>query len=185
MNKLISISILALILLSSCKDFNDFSPHTQFILKNEQMMFRGIEFDINKATVLETEASEPTEEYPDYLLYNYQLNEQDEPQLELEYFFNNDNRLDMIIAYYTLENEEEKARVFDELIREFTKRFGPGEKDELGWYTWKFKDQIGIPGQIEIILNPENTDGFRGIDIEFVKYYEFEQDMGLEEERAG
>lgn len=172
------------VLVSSCKDFQDFSPHSKLILKNEKMMFRGIEFDKNKATITELESSQPIEEYPDYLRYKYSLEKSDTTELELEYFFNNDNRLDMIIAYYTIENEDVKNKIFDELLREFTKRFGPGEKDELGWYTWKFKDQIGIPGQIEIILNQESNDGFQGIDIEFVKYYEFEQNMSLEDEKA-
>lgn len=174
-----------LLFLSSCKDFTDFSPHTKLILKNEAMMFRGVSFDINKSAVKALEEKEPFEEYPDYLRYKYSPENSKENFLDLEYFFNNDGRLDMIIGYYALADDEEQKVVFDELLREFTRRFGPGEKDELGWYTWKFNDKEGIPGQIEIILNIENTEGYKGIDIEFVKYYEFEKDMSLEEERAG
>ena len=186
MIRLSLISILFSILLFSCKSFEDFSPHTKFILKSEDMMFRGVEFDKGKSTVLEKEGSEPTEEYPDYLRYTSNFENRDDYFFDLEYFFNNDDRLDMIIAYYTLTSEEEQSLVFDELAREFTKRFGPGEKDELGWYTWKFKDNTGLPGQIEIILNTgKNDDGILGVDIEFVKYYDFEQNIDLESERAG
>lgn len=186
MFRLSILSILFTLLFISCKDFEDFNPHTKFILKNEEMVFRGVEFDKDKSVVLEKESGEPVEEFPDYLHYKYNFEENKKQQLELEYFFNSDNRLDMIIAYYKLKDEAEQSLVFDELIREFTKRFGPGEKDELGWYTWKFKDQLGIPGQVEIILNTEKDDANAfGVDLELVKYYDFEQNMELESEREG
>lgn len=186
MLRLSILSILFTLLFASCKDFEDFNPHTKFILKSEEMMFRGIQFDKDKGAIKEAEQVAPEEEFPDYVRYLLSFEDNKDYTLDLEYFFNNDNRLDMIIAYYSLKTEEEQSLVFDELTREFTKRFGPGEEDELGWYTWKFKDQIGVPGQIEIILNTEkNDENGLGIDVELVKYYDFEQNMSLESERAG
>ncbi|HXH18990.1 MAG TPA: hypothetical protein VNJ07_07885, partial [Chitinophagales bacterium] len=95
--------------------------------------------------------------------------------LEVEYFFNKNDQLDLIIAFYNLTDSTQLHPLAGELRRYFERKFGRARQDEMGWYHWELDDRTGEKGAIEISLTGETEEGYRGIELELSKYYEHEE----------
>ena len=147
-------------------------------MHSKEKTFRGLHFDLKKETVKSAEIAKPEAEYDDYLRYNLLADSVASGEsLELEYFFNKKDQLDLIIAFYNTGSSEVINSVIDELKDYFENRYGTARKDENGFYHWEFDDKGEIPGTIEIHLTGETEEGYMGIEIELLKYYQDEKKL--------
>lgn len=162
-------------LLQACSPFDRLGEDGKLLLGSDEALFRNIDMDVNPTVVKQTETASLTEESEFYLGYE-QLPGADGQHIELEYSFNNDNKLDFIAAYYKMPDEQSVTELTAALEKYFDKKYGDSKEDELGWHIWTFADAKGEPGNIEIVLNSDidNAEQEYGVDLEIVKYYEYE-----------
>ncbi len=146
------------------------------MVKNKKHMFRGLDFDMTPDEVRRNETLQPDLEYPDYLRYRLLADSIAAGEsVELEYFFNNKNQLDLMITFYNLSDKEAIQPLADELKRYLERSYGRPKQDELGWYHWQLDDKTGEEGSIEINLVGETEEGYMGVELEMTKYYENEE----------
>ena len=139
-------------------------------------MFRGLAFDMKLADVKQSETVRPDVEYEDYLRYRLFADSiASGESVDMEYFFNKNNQLDLMIAFYNLADEDDLHPLADELRRYFERSYGRARLDEQGWYHWQFDDKKGESGSIEVNLVGETEKGYMGVEIEMIKYYENEE----------
>ena len=146
------------------------------MLKSKEEMFRGLDFDMSLQEVKEKETLPPDLEYGDYLRYHILADSVSAGEsMDVEYFFNKNNRLDLMIAFYNLRDKDVLHPLADELKRYLERNYGRPQQDELGWYHWEFDDKTGENGTIEINLVGETEEGYMGVELEMTKYYENEE----------
>ena len=139
-------------------------------------MFRGIQFGTSLEEVKGKENLNPDIEYGDYLHYYLNADSIAEGEsVDIEYFFNRNDQLDMVIAFYNLTDKETIHPLADELYRYLERKYGRPRQDELGWYHWDFEEKNNESGTIEINLVGETEPGYMGVEIEFIKYFENEE----------
>jgi len=171
---LLAFSLLAFF--SACNDFKHLSKRGKLMVKNKHKMFRGLDFDMPLTEVKKSEGTQPDMEYPDYLRYRFAADSiAPGESLEVEYFFNKKDQLDLIIAFYNLTDTEEIKPLADELKRYLERDYGRPAQDEFGWYHWQFDDKTGEKGTVEINLAGETEEGYKGVELELTKYYEYEE----------
>lgn len=165
-----------IIYLGSCNDFKRLSPRSKLIINTDKEFFRGLDFDTGIENVKAIEKARLAEEFTDYLRYRIDADSLGKKEyVEIEYFFNKANQLDLFLVFYALSQPADIQPLITELKAYFEKRYGKAVNDELGWYNWEFRDETGIPGTIEIKLVGEKDEGYLGVEIEMLKYYEFEE----------
>ncbi len=175
-NSALLLAVSLLVIFSSCIDFKHLSRRGKLLFKSKQKTFRGIHFDMSLQNVKEKEELKPDIEYKDYLHYTIQADSIVAGEsLDLEYFFNKDDRLDMMIAFYNLADENAIHEFADEIKSYLERKYGRPRQDESGWYHWEFADKGSVPGSIEINLMGETEKGYMGIELELIKYYENEE----------
>lgn len=160
----------------SCNDFKHLSNRGKLMVKTKQPLFRGLHFDATIQDVRQAEAIAPEKEYPDNLRYHLLADSIAAGEsLDVEYFFNKKNQLDLMIAFYNISDSNAIHPLADELMRYLEREHGRAKKDELGWYHWEFPDKKGEPGTIEINLVGETEAGYMGVELELIKYYAYEE----------
>lgn len=163
------------LLLVSCNDFKHLSQRGKLIVKTKQHLFRGLNFDSSIEDVKQSEALSPETEYPDNVRYHIAADSiAPGESLDVEYFFNKKNQLDLMIAFYNLSDSNAIHPLVNELMRYLEREHGRPKKDELGWYHWEFQDKKGETGTIEINLMGETEAGYMGVELELIKYYAYE-----------
>lgn len=162
-------------LLASCTSFDRLSDPAKDWLKTDEGFFRGMSFDMSPAEVQQLEQAIVTEAGEFYLSYEVVPERQGE-HIEIEYSFNNDKKLDFIATYYMLASAEAVQDLTQTVKVYLDKKYGKGKEDELGWHTWEVRDDKGEPGVVEIVLNSDidMAEGDYGVDMEMVKYYDYE-----------
>ncbi len=170
---LISILLLAF---TGCNEFKNLSPRSKIIVKSKEMLFRGVDFDYTIQSVKAAEEIEPELEYKDYLRFKIKADSIGSGEsVDLEYFFNKKDQLDMIIAFYNLTDKSRIEPLANELKRYFERKFGRAQQDEMGWYHWEMTDKSGLTGTVEVNLIGETEEGYMGLELELIKYYENER----------
>lgn len=164
-----------MLMVSSCKPFDRLNDQAKDWLKTDEGYFRGISFDVGPEDVQKTEDALVTEAGEYYLSYEIVPDRQGE-HIEIEYSFNNDKKLDFIATYYMLPDAESVESVTKSVKAFLDKKYGKGKEDELGWHIWEIKDNSGEPGTIEIVMNSDidMAGNSYGVDMEMVKYYDYE-----------
>ncbi|GIV33160.1 MAG: hypothetical protein KatS3mg031_0695 [Chitinophagales bacterium] len=161
---------------AGCDAYKSLSPRGKLMIKNKETLFRGVHFDSSISTVKALEEITPELEYNDYLRYNISADSIAAGEsLEVEYFFNKKDQLDMIIAFYYVTNKNAIKPLTEELRRYFEQKIGPARRDESGAYHWELPDEQGLKGTIEINLTGETEEGYMGVELELIKYYEYER----------
>lgn len=162
----------ALVLWASCSPYNRLPDEAKMILGPNKGLIRGIDFDMHPDSVKAHETEKLFTESEYYLGYQKVLDSV--RHMEVEYSFNNDDQLDFISIYYTINQADEVYDITGALTAYFDKKYGKSEVDELGWHTWKFDDTKGLKGSIEVVLIADITPDKQGVDLELVKYYTYE-----------
>ncbi|TVR77332.1 MAG: hypothetical protein EA412_11425 [Chitinophagaceae bacterium] len=146
-------------------------PVSQAFIGDRSGVFRGIEFDVSIEEVKEAEYGELLDEDNDFLHYI------DRPEgastndfLDIQYFFNGAGELDMITAFYSLNNLEMIQTIEKDVYEYFTRKYGRSQSDEIGWHVWEYNTRRGQAGVVELSMKVNVEDGFRGIELEAVKY---------------
>lgn len=146
------------------------------MVKTKKKLFRGLSFDMTLAQVKETEDLNPELEYRDYLRFKILADSIAAGEsVDVEYFFNKKDQLDLMIAFYNLSGTDDIQPLINELKNFLENKYGRAKQDELGWYHWEFDDRKGEPGTIEINLVGETEEGYRGVELELIKYYGYEK----------
>ena len=143
------------------------------VIKDGTGLLRGIELDLSVADVRKIEKDSLNEETTTFLGYLVPGKEKGE-KMEVEYSFNEQGKLDLMSVFYYLDKDDDAEHMVAALKKYFEKKLGPSKKDELGWYTWQFRDKKGLPGDVEIVLNKKVEAKSKVVDLEIVKYYDSE-----------
>ena len=161
---------------TSCNNLNQLDPRAKLVIKSTDKMLRGVQFDESLKAVKNYEDGELIKEFEDYLSFKINLDTiYPGEQIDAEYFFNNRDQLDLIIVFYSLQNKNEIEPLVTDLKQYFERKYGIANEDEIGWYNWEFESKTGLPGSIEINLVSETEEGYMGVEVEMLKYYEFEK----------
>jgi len=171
-----SILFFAALLFASCNDFKHLSNRGKLMVKTKNNLFRGLNFDLDIQQVKQSEAIAPELEYPDNLRYRILADSVAAGEsIEIEYFFNKKNQLDLMIAFYNISDSNEISPLADELMRYLEREYGRPKVDEAEGYHWEFQDEEGEPGTVEINLVKETEEGYMGVELELIKYYIYEE----------
>ena len=172
------LALSGILLLSSCLDFKHLSSRGKLLFKNKEKMFRGIQFGMSLQEVKEKEEWKPSIEYTDYLRYKMIADTIAAGEyIDVEYFFNKKDRLDMIIAFYNVVDKETIHPLVNEIKRYLERKHGRPRIDESGWFHWEYTEKGDQRGSIEINLIGETEEGYMGVELEMIKYYENEKRM--------
>lgn len=162
------------LLAASCGPFQRLDKRSKLIAVSKEGIIRGANFDIGPDSVKKIEGIAPAIEQDRFLSYSFAPDNFPQETLKVDYLFNVDNQLDFIAIDYRTNDDEAIKDITNNLRDFFRKRFGDGRVDELGWSTWDFKDTIGVPGNVEIILINETDPAYKGVKVDLVKYFEGE-----------
>lgn len=171
----IGLVILAFILASaSCGPFQTLDSRSKLIAARKDGLIRGATFDISPDSIKKLEQVIPVIDQETYVGYSFVHEDYPTETLRVDYMFNEDKRLDIIAIDYRTHDVKAIKEINENLRWYFQKQYGDGRKDEYGWSIWDFKDTIGLPGTIEIVLLSENNPDYQGVKLELVKYFEGE-----------
>ncbi len=174
-SRLLFLSVIVLFF-CGCNDFKHLSDRGKLLVKTKEQLFRGVDFDMKLNEVRELEEIQPHTEYADYLLYRISGDSIGKGEtIDVEYFFNKKNQLDLIIAFYNLSDKTTIRPLVQELKGYYEKKYGKPKEDEFGWFHWEIRDKSGEKGVIEINLVGETEEGYMGVELELIKYYEYEK----------
>ncbi|MFN8284015.1 MAG: hypothetical protein U0U67_12420 [Chitinophagales bacterium] len=141
-----------LLMLLSCKhdkyadDIKNASPYfTNFITGSEDAILRNINFNLTEDEVKKIEPSKLYESTADHLFYEFIYPKDSTAFSEyanVQYFFNENNQLDIITADIYLNDSAQVAHTKNSFEQYYTKRYGSAEQDEKGYNIWngEFKD---------------------------------------------
>ncbi len=134
-------------IISSCKNdkhkdsLKDASPFfTNLFTGNEEAVFRGINFNETPDVIKRTEKSKLYETTSDHLFYEFTYPKDATPFSEysnIEYFFNEDNQLDIIIADIYLTDSIQVTKLKNTLTEYYNIRFDAAVEDEFEYPVWK------------------------------------------------
>lgn len=137
------------------KEFANYSTDLQHILKNEEQMFRGINFKFNKEEVRGTESARHTETSDEYILYS--LDTLISFEHEIEYQFDTvSNQLTKVSFIGYFKDEKSREIMFDEFQQYFNEYLGIGGQGDDNTIIWSTKEQYQI--SIEKAGNPKRPD---------------------------
>jgi hypothetical protein len=161
-----------LTLFASCNGlFMD--KRTKAVIKSGDGLLRGVELDMTLPQVRAIETDTLVEENASFLGY-VRERKRGKDHLEVEYSFNPEGKLDLIMIYYYMEKEEDAKKLVADLKEYFDKKIGASKTDEMGWQVWEYPDKKGLAGNVEIILNKKVDEQGRVVELEIVKYYQAE-----------
>ncbi len=171
----IGLLILAWILVSaSCGPFQKLDSRSKLIAARKDGLIRGVTFDISPDSIKRLEDTQPTIDKAGYLRYSFVPEDYPNDTLKVDYMFNEKERLDIIAIDYLTKDTEAIKEINENLKGYFKNKYGDGRQDQRGWSIWDFKDTIGLPGTVEIVLLIENDPDYQGVKLEMVKYFEGE-----------
>jgi hypothetical protein len=161
------------VIASGCKGKKEPARAEILFSKKSKGIFRNVDFDIE--TVKKNETAPLVNSSEDYLRYEIaDVNGNKMEFIEFEYMFEN-NRLDRIMVFYTVERKEHADGLYFGVLDYFTKKFGGTSGHHDAWRTWELEDKKGLPGKIEIMTKKQTEENIFGVDIEMVKYYKDEE----------
>jgi len=164
------------LLLASCRDFKHLDSRSKLMLKTKEQLFRGLDFDKPIDEVKKSETLQPEMQYADYLKYRIGADSIAAGEsVEIEYFFNKKNQLDLMIAFYNISDSAAIHSMADNLMGYLETKYGRPKRDELGWYHWEFECKSGEPGTVEVNLVGETEKDYMGVELELIKYYSYEK----------
>lgn len=153
---------------------NTKSKQSEVLIANGLGIFRSINFDMDIENVKKYETATLVNATEDYLRYEIKKINNSSEYVEIEYHFSKE-RLDLITVFYSAENEVALKKLFDEMKKHYSNKYGNATGDDAGWQRWEFEDTEGLPGSIEIMMKYESLNDVHGLDIEIVKYYKDER----------
>lgn len=121
----------------------DASPYfTGLFTGNEDAVFRGINFNETSDAVKKTETSKLYESTPDHLFYEVTFPKDSTPFSEyanVQYFFNENNQLDIITADIYLTDSLQEIKLKNTLTSFYNQQYKSEDNEENNYSTWKGK----------------------------------------------
>lgn len=179
-SKFILVLASCIFVLQSCKHDNytkeikDASPYfTNFSTGTDDDIFRHINFNLSQDEVKKIEQSKLYESTTDHLFYEFIYPKDSSSFSEyanVQYFFNENNQLDIITADIYLNDSTQVAQAKNSFKQYYTNRYGNSALDEKGYYVWKgvFKDDQTKKEANYTVAVTELAEEF-GIKIEYLK----------------
>lgn len=144
-----SIVLILVLIITSCKHNNyrdslkNPSPFfTNFFTGSEENVLRDVNFNISQDELKKIEKSKLYESTPDHLFYEFSFPTDSTSFSEyanVQYFFNEDNELDIMTADIYLNDSSQQEKLNHTLTDYYNLRFGNPEKDENDHSVWKAK----------------------------------------------
>lgn len=168
------------ILLAACQQNNNkatienASPYFSiFFTGNEDAVLRGIQFNCTPDELKKLEKAKLYESTPDHLFYEFSYPKDSTTFSEyanIQYFFNENNQLDIITAEIYLNDSTQEQQLKNNLIEYYNQRFGNPEKDEQDHEVWTgyFTDAT-LDKKISYSVAIKEINGEFGIGIEYVR----------------
>lgn len=127
---------------TSVKDeLKDVSPYfTPFFTGSEDAVLRDVSFNISADELKKIEKAKLFEATPDHLFYEFTFQKDSTPFSEyanVQYFFNENNQLDIITADIYLSDSIQETKLKKTLNDYYNLRFGTPEKDDYEHDVWK------------------------------------------------
>lgn len=169
-----------LFILNSCHFDNgkvslkDPSPFfTDLFTGNEDAVLRGINFNETSDAVKKIEKAKLYESTSDHLFYEFTYPKDSTPFSEyanLQYFFNEENQLDIITADIYLSDSIQEIKLKNTLTEYYNKRFETVEENESEYPVWKavFEDVKADKKYNYTISLKEVSDDF-GVSLEYMR----------------
>ncbi|MDB5227764.1 MAG: hypothetical protein JWN78_1957 [Bacteroidota bacterium] len=152
----------------------DASPYfTYFIGDKNEGVFRGVDFNVSPDELKSKEKSKLYESTTDHLFYEFSYPKDSTPFAEyanVEYFFDENNKLDIITTDIYLSDSLQEEKLKNSLIQYYNERYGKSEMDDYAYDVWKgtFKDKkSGEKQKYTVALKPLENDN--GVTLEYVR----------------
>lgn len=167
-------------LLTSCRHDNhkdslkDPSPFfTNLFTGNEDAVFRGINFNETSDAVKKMEKAKLYESTADHLFYEFTYPKDATPLSEyanLQYFFNEENQLDIITADIYLTDSTQEIKLKNTLTEYYNMRFEADDENESEYPVWKatYEDVKNDKNYNYTISLKEVSDDF-GVSLEYMR----------------
>lgn len=133
-------------IISACRnnstkvDLKNASPYFTYLLtENEEAVFRGIDFNKNADDVKKIEKAKLYETTTDHLFYEVSFPKDSTQFAEyanVQYFFNENNQLDIIIADVFLADTLQENKLKNTLSTYFNQKFESVESKEFDYPVW-------------------------------------------------
>lgn len=172
--------IAALFLLYSCRnnqtknEIQNASPYFKaFITGDEKYVLRDINFNLTSEEIKEKETSKLYEETPDHLFYEFSFPTDSTAFSEyanIQYFFNENNQLDIIIADIYMNDSIQENILRNNLTDYFNYKYGTQVKNDDDQEVWKgtFLDDKSNKSYYYTIDIKKLEDDF-GVSLEYVR----------------
>lgn len=150
------------------------SPYfTHFFTGSEENVLRDVNFNSTQDELKKTEKSRLFESTADHLFYEFSYPTDSTAFSEyanVQYFFNEDNQLDIITADIFLNDSLQENQLKNNLNEYYNLRFGSPETDDYDHNVWKgsFKDAKSDKKYNYTVALKELT-GDYGITVEYVR----------------
>ena len=151
------------------------SPYFKnFMSGDDAHVLRNIDFNSTPEEIKKLETSKLYEETPDHLFYEYSFPTDSTPFSEyanLQYFFNENNLLDIIIADIYVSDSLQENKLRNNFSAYFTKRYGSPSIEDNGAAVWsgKYKDISTSKTYTYTVDIKDLEEEEYGISIEFVR----------------
>ena len=164
----------------SCKNdkhkdsLKDASPYfTNLFTGKDDAVFRGINFNETVDAVKKTEKSKLYESTTDHLFYEFTYPKDSTTFSEysnVQYFFNEENQLDIIITDIYLTDSVQEIKLKNTLTEYYNQRFTAADKSEYEYPVWKasFEDIKADKKYNYTIALKEVSDDF-GVTLEYMR----------------
>ena len=164
----------------SCKNdknkdsLKDASPYfTNLFTGNEDAVFRGINFNETVDAVKKAEKAKLYESTTDHLFYEFTYPKDSTAFSEyanVQYFFNEENQLDIIITDIYLTDSIQETKLKNTLTEYYNQRFDAADEDEYEYPVWKasFEDKKADKKYNYTIALKEVSDDF-GVTLEYMR----------------
>lgn len=174
------VSLSLLCMLAACQQNNNkasienASPYfSNFFTGNEEAVLRGIQFNSTQDELKKQEKAKLYETTPDHLFYEFSYPKDSTAFSEyanIQYFFNENNQLDIIIAEIYLNDSTQEQQLKNNLTDYYNQRFGNPDKDEQEHEVWTgyFTDAT-LDKKIPYSVAMKEMNGEFGIGIEYVR----------------
>ena len=179
--KNVCLVLVAPFLFSSCQhddkksDLEDASPYfTNFFTGNDEAVLRDISFNMNPDEVKKVEPSKLYETTADHLFFEFSYPTDSTAFSEyanVQYFFNENNQLDIITADIYLNDSIQEQKLRNTLTQYYNKRYGNPDADDNNVSVWSdsYKDlKTNTKLNYSIAIKDLEDDDF-GVSIEYLK----------------
>lgn len=146
---------------------------TDLFTGNEDAVFRGINFNETSDAVKKIEKAKLYESTSDHLFYEFTYPKDSTPFSEyanLQYFFNEENQLDIITADIYLSDSIQEVKLKNTLTEYYNMRFETDDENESEYPVWKatFEDVKEDKKYNYSISLKEVSDDF-GVSLEYMR----------------